>query len=143
VTRGGSWYNQAWLGRSAFRTGLDPEVRDYSIGFRCALPAAPSTAAESVGPLSLSHSIESVTCASEQTYEVQFKIQVAGGTGTHTVYRDIDSQVVYGPGTAREFVYDLEWGAGHAAVGTLYARSGDMYAESKFFVNAPDCSGHS
>jgi formylglycine-generating enzyme required for sulfatase activity len=35
VTRGGSWYNQPWISRSAFRTGLDPEVRDHSIGFRC------------------------------------------------------------------------------------------------------------
>jgi formylglycine-generating enzyme required for sulfatase activity len=38
VTRGGSWYNLPEVGRSAFRTGLDPDVRDYSIGFRCVLP---------------------------------------------------------------------------------------------------------
>ena len=38
VTRGGSWYNLPWLGRAAFRTGLAPDVRDYSIGFRCVLP---------------------------------------------------------------------------------------------------------
>jgi serine/threonine-protein kinase len=36
VTRGGSWYNLQWVARCAYRTGLDPDVRDYSIGFRCA-----------------------------------------------------------------------------------------------------------
>jgi formylglycine-generating enzyme required for sulfatase activity len=37
VTRGGSWYNlPGQYARSAFRTGLDPDVRDYSLGFRCA-----------------------------------------------------------------------------------------------------------
>jgi formylglycine-generating enzyme required for sulfatase activity len=36
VQRGGSWYNISWVARSAFRTGIDPEVRDDTIGFRCA-----------------------------------------------------------------------------------------------------------
>jgi formylglycine-generating enzyme required for sulfatase activity len=146
VTRGGSWYNQPWLGRSAFRTGLDPDVRDYSIGFRCALAAAPSTPAatptpapESGAPLSLSHSIAQVSCISTSTYQVRFVLRVDGGTGTHTVYRDVESQSVYGPGAEREFTYDLEWGAGYAAVGTFHARSGNMSAESKFYVNAPNC----
>jgi hypothetical protein len=147
VTRGGSWYNLPWLGRSAFRTGLAPDVRDYTIGFRCVLPATtdappdatPTPASEVGAPLSISHSIEWVACRSVEEYEIRFKIQVTGGTGTHTVYRDVESQVAYGPGTAREFTYDLKWGAGYAAVGTLHARSGDMRAESKFYVTAPDC----
>jgi sulfatase modifying factor 1 len=37
VTRGGSWHNlPGQYARSAFRTGLNPDVRDYSLGFRCA-----------------------------------------------------------------------------------------------------------
>jgi hypothetical protein len=104
--------------------------------------ATPTPTPEYVAPLSLSHSIGWVTCTSVKNYQVRFNLTVTGGTGTHTVYRDVDSQLVYGPGTEREFVYDLEWGAGYAAVGTLYARSGELYAESKFYVNAPDCKDY-
>jgi hypothetical protein len=143
VTRGGSWYNQPWVSRSAFRTGLDPDVRDYSIGFRCVLPAAtPAPTPEYVAPLSLSHSIAEVGCVSVKNYQVRFVLRVDGGTGTHSVYRDIESQVVYGPGTEREFTYDLEWGVGYAAVGTFHARSGDVSADSKFYVNSPDCKDY-
>jgi hypothetical protein len=149
VTRGGSWYNQPWVSRSAFRTGLDPDVRDYTIGFRCVLPTAepsqtatPTPATEYGAPLSIGYSIASVQCTSVKNYKVRFNLNVTGGTGTHTVYRDVDSQVVYGPGTQREIVYDLEWGVGYAAVGTLYARSGDMRAETKFYVKSPDCKDY-
>jgi len=149
VTRGGSWYNQPWVGRSAFRTGLDPDVRDYSIGFRCVLAtetstptATPTVSPETGKALSLEHSIGWVNCTSVKTYEIQFTLNVYGGTGTHTIYRDVDSQVVYGPGTQRSIEYVLEWGAGSAAVGTFYARSGDMRAETKFFVRSPDCKDY-
>jgi hypothetical protein len=103
---------------------------------------APTVTSSPAAPLSLSHSIAQVACVSTKNYEVRFVLRVNGGTGTHTVYRDIESQGVYGPGTEREFTYDLEWGVGYAAVGTFHARSGDMSAESKFYVNTPDCQDY-
>ena len=90
-------------------------------------------------PLALGHSIAQVTCLSDKAYRVRFVLEVEGGTGQHAVYRDNESQKVYGPGGQRSITYDLEWGAGYAAVGTFYALSGDQRAESRFFVKAPDC----
>jgi formylglycine-generating enzyme required for sulfatase activity len=34
--RGGSWYDEAWDLRSAFRGWITPETRYYNIGFRVA-----------------------------------------------------------------------------------------------------------
>jgi hypothetical protein len=154
----GSWYQVDYRGRPAWLfAGLVTANRELDeIPVASAIPPPPTpmptatpvppTATPTpvyVAPLSLSHSIAWVTCKSDKRYTVRFNLNVTGGTGTHAVYRDIDSQVVYGPGTERDFGYDLEWGAGYAAVGTLYVRSGDMYAESKFYVNSPDCKDYS
>ena len=54
---------------------------------------------------------------------------------------DIDEQQIYGPGPQKTVPYTLEWGAGASAVGTLYVKSGGQRAESKFYVQNPDCSG--
>jgi formylglycine-generating enzyme required for sulfatase activity len=41
VRRGGSWYDSAWLARSAYRLGFRPDFRSENLGFRAARPAAP------------------------------------------------------------------------------------------------------
>ena len=91
-------------------------------------------------PLSLGHNVDSAACISKSQYRIKFTLYVDGGTGTYRVYRDIDTQQIYGPGTAKSFVYELDWGTS-AATGTFYVTSGGERAESKFWVKAPDCSG--
>jgi hypothetical protein len=85
--------------------------------------------------------VEDVACISTGQYRINFTIYVDGGTGQYFVYRDIDSQAIYGPGPAKAIPYELTWGAGSSAVGTLFVRSGGETAESKFYVQTPDCSG--
>jgi hypothetical protein len=82
-----------------------------------------------------------VACLSKAQYKIQFTIHVGGGTGQYAVYRDIDEQKIYGPGPQTTIEYELTWGANASAVGTLYVRSGGERAESKFYVQNPDCSG--
>jgi hypothetical protein len=101
--------------------------------------ATPTPTPPPPSPLVVRHSVREVTCISDSQYRVVFGIEVLGGTGQHFVYRDEESQVVYGPGTERSFSYELVWGAGYAAVGTFHARSGDQHAESKFYVQSPNC----
>jgi hypothetical protein len=101
--------------------------------------ATPTLTPTPTGPLVLRHSVNAVSCVSTSQYRVVFGIEVLGGTGTHTVYRDVESQPVYGPGSQRSFSYELTWGAGYAAVGTFHARSGDQHAESRFYVQSPNC----
>jgi hypothetical protein len=91
-------------------------------------------------PLSLGHSVDDVACISKTQYRIKFTIYMNGGTGEYFVYRDIESQPIYGPGPATSVPYELTWGTA-SAVGTFYVRSGDELAESKFYVNMPDCSG--
>jgi len=50
---------------------------------------------------------------------------------------DIDEQKIYGPGSAKSFAYELEWGSSSAATGTFYVRSGGERAEDKFYVAPP------
>jgi hypothetical protein len=85
--------------------------------------------------------VAEVVCLSQSQYRIRFTIYVGGGTGQYAVYRDIDEQVVYGPGPQTVIEYELTWGAGASAVGTFYVRSGGERAESKFYVQNPDCSG--
>jgi len=92
-------------------------------------------------PLSINHVVESAACISKGQYRIEFTIYVDGGTGEYFVYRDIESQPIYGPGPAKATPYELTWGAGSSAVGTLVVRSGGETAESKFYVQTPDCSG--
>ena len=103
-------------------------------------PVSPTaTPTVQAGPLTLSYNVESVTCVPDKTYMVRFTLYVAGGTGQHAIYRDVDTQVVYPRGSERSVTYELEWGRNNAAVGTFYALSGDQRAESKFYVPYPDC----
>jgi hypothetical protein len=92
-------------------------------------------------PLSINYVVESAACISKGQYRIEFTIYVDGGTGEYFVYRDIESQPIYGPGPAKATPYELTWGAGSSAVGTLVVRSGGETAESKFYVQTPDCSG--
>ena len=92
-------------------------------------------------PLSINHAVENVACVSKSQYRINFGIYLEGGTGEYNVYRDIDEQKLYGPGTATSFPYELTWGASSSAVGTFYVKSGGQRAESKFYVQNPDCSG--
>lgn len=101
----------------------------------------PPTATPPPTPLSIDHVIESAACISKGQYRIEFMIYVDGGTGQYFVYRDIESQAIYGPGPAKTIPYELTWGAGSSAVGTLVVRSGGESAESKFYVPNPDCSG--
>jgi hypothetical protein len=101
--------------------------------------ATPTPTPTPVGPLVLRHSVAEVACISEKQYRIVFGFRVLGGVGQHLVYRDIEEQVVYGPGPQRSFTYELTWGAGYAAVGTFHARSGDQRAESKFYIQSPNC----
>jgi hypothetical protein len=105
-----------------------------------AMPTATPTAVPTpVGPLVLRHSVNQVACISEKQYRIVFGLEVLGGMGKHLVYRDVEEQMVYGPGPRRSFTYELKWGAGYAAVGTFHARSDGQRAESKFYVQAPNC----
>jgi hypothetical protein len=91
-------------------------------------------------PLSIDFPNTWGTCISKSQYRIVFDITLDGGTGQYTVYRDIDEQKVYGPGTAKKVTYELNWGASSAATGTLYVKSGSERAEKKFYVANPDCS---
>jgi hypothetical protein len=93
-----------------------------------------------VGPLVLRHSILQVACLSTKEYRVVFRFEVLGGIGRHVVYRDVEEQRLYGPGPKRVFDRALTWGVGYAAVGTFHAYSGSQRAESKFYVQSPDCT---
>jgi hypothetical protein len=92
-------------------------------------------------PLSLGHSVDDVACISKGQYRIKFTVYMGGGTGEYFVYRDIESQPVYGPGPATSAPYELVWGAGSSAVGTFFVRSGGETEEDKFYVQTPDCSG--
>lgn len=106
-----------------------------------ATPTAMPTATTPPTPLSLGHSVDNVACISKGQYRIKFTLYMGGGTGQYFVYRDIDSQPVYGPGPATSAPYELVWGAGSSAVGTFFVRSGGETAEDKFYVETPDCSG--
>jgi hypothetical protein len=82
-----------------------------------------------------------VACTSKKEYKAAFTIYLNGGVGNYMVFRDIDTQRIYGPGNAKSFAYALTWGADSAATGTFYVWSGDQRAEKKFYVQNPDCSG--
>ena len=101
----------------------------------------PLSKALSYQPLTISHVVEEVACISKSQYRIRFTIYVGGGTGQYSIYRDIDEQQIYGPGSQTAVEYELTWGADASAVGTLYVRSGGERAESKFYVKNPDCSG--
>jgi hypothetical protein len=103
--------------------------------------ATPTPTTPPPTPLSLGHSVDNVACISKGQYRITFTVYMDGGTGEYFVYRDIESQPVYGPGPAKSAPYELTWGAGSSAVGTLFVRSGGDVAESKFYVQTPDCSG--
>jgi hypothetical protein len=92
-------------------------------------------------PLSLGHSVDDVACISQSQYRIKFTLYMSGGTGQYFVYRDIESQPIYGPGPATSAPYELIWGARSSAVGTFFVRSGSEIAEDKFYVQTPDCSG--
>jgi hypothetical protein len=163
-TADGLWYQVqdrgrfAWISASLVSTNRSladiPVVTDLpptptatatSVPTRTPTPTAtppPTWTPTPVGPLVLSHNVIHVACLSETRYRIVFGLEVKGGTGWHTVYRDVEDQVVYGPGGARTFEYLLEWGAGSAAVGTFRARSRNQVAESKFYVPPPNCQGH-
>lgn len=100
---------------------------------------SPTATSAPVGPLTLSHNVDSVWCVTQAIYRIRLSFYISGGTGQHAIYRDVDSQLVYGPGSDTNVAYELDWGAGSGAVGTWYARSGDQRAESKFYVNSPNC----
>jgi hypothetical protein len=104
-------------------------------------PPPTPTATTPPTPLSINHVVENVACISKGQYRINFTIYVDGGTGQYFVYRDIESQPIYGPGPVKAIPYELTWGAGSSAVGTLVVRSGSESAESKFYVQTPDCSG--
>jgi hypothetical protein len=104
-------------------------------------PVPPTNTPVPPKPLSLSFSVDSAACISNSQYKIVFTIYLDGGTGQYNVYRDIDEQKIYGPGNAKSFTYELTWGAGSAATGTFYVRSGGVRAEDKFYVKNPDCSG--
>jgi hypothetical protein len=154
-----SWYQvryggrEGWVHTSLIRANRDPSripvttnipPRPTAVPTRVptATPTRPKATPRPAAPLSLSHSIEWAACISQKVYRVYFVLNVSGGTGQHTIYRDNDAQVVYGPGTQQTINYDLDWGAGSAAVGTLYARSGSMRAESKFWVKSLSCKDY-
>ena len=104
-------------------------------------PPTPTATTPPPTPLSINHVVESATCISKGQYRIKFMIYVDGGTGEYFVYRDIESQPIYGPGPVKAIPYELTWGAGSSAVGTLVVRSGGGTAEGKFYVQTPDCSG--
>jgi hypothetical protein len=103
--------------------------------------ATPTATLPPPTPLSINHVVENVACISKGQYRIDLTIYVDGGTGQYFVYRDIESQPIYGPGPAKAIPYELTWGAGSSAVGTLVVRSGGESEESKFYVETPDCSG--
>jgi hypothetical protein len=104
-------------------------------------PPTPTATTPPPTPLSINHVVENVACISKGQYRINFTIYLGGGTGQYFVYRDIESQAIYGPGPATAIPHELTWGAGSSAVGTLVVRSGGESAESKFYVQTPDCSG--
>jgi hypothetical protein len=88
-------------------------------------------------PLSIGFSIDSKACISKAQYRIVFTLYLDGGTGQYSVYRDIDEQQIYGPGSNKSFTYELDWGSSAAATGTFYVRSGGERAEEKFYVAPP------
>ena len=70
----------------------------------------------------------------------RFRLVANGGTGEYTYYRDIEQ--IRGPTTSKTFVYELQYGADAAAVGTFIVLSGDERAEDSFWVRHPDCSDY-
>jgi hypothetical protein len=104
-------------------------------------PVPPTNTPVPPKPLSIGFNLDSVACISKSQYKIRFTIYLDGGTGQYTVYRDIDEQKIYGPGSDKSFTYELTWGAKAAATGTFYVKSGSGRAEDKFYVARPDCSG--
>jgi hypothetical protein len=70
---------------------------------------------------------------------VKFLLTVDGGTGQYIYRRDVET--IFGPTNQKTYVYELEYGADAAAVGTFFVQSGGQEAKKEFFVRHPDCSG--
>jgi hypothetical protein len=82
--------------------------------------------------------LEGTRCISTSRWVARFRITASGGTGRYTYYRDVER--IHGPTADTVHVYDLESGAGSAAVGTFAVESGDQRVEEKFYVQHPDCA---
>jgi hypothetical protein len=98
----------------------------------------PTITRKPILPLSMQVVPEGSRCVSESRWAARFRITASGGTGQYSYYRDIER--IHGPTTDAVHVYELESGAGAAAVGAFFLESGDQRVESKFYVPHPDCA---
>ncbi len=89
-------------------------------------------------PLALERALESKWCVSESRWVARFRLTASGGTGQYTYYRDVER--IHGPTTDTVYVYELEYGASAAAVGSFAVESGDQRVKVDFWEAHPSCA---